>query len=226
MDKNTLCVACTHIPFEHKDYLAFCQRIYKAFNCSRVVHLGDLVDNHSISYHEHDPSGWAPADEMKEADKHLKKWFKAFPKVSLCRGNHCSLVDRKGKTVGLPKRCFRSFREMWQLPDGWVDDFSFTFDDVLYTHGTGYSGKTGHIMAAFDNRMNTVIGHIHSVSGVEYLANSKSLIFGMAVGCGVDNRKYAFAYGKGFRRKPIVSCGVVSVTKRGTNGMVFPMEMR
>jgi hypothetical protein len=162
---------------------------------------------------------------MEETDNHVQKWFDAFPEVSLCRGNHDSLVDRKGKTVGLPTRCFKSFREMWKLPKGWKDGFDFTYDSVLYTHGTGYSGRNGHIMAAFDNRMSTVTGHLHSVAGVEYLANSKSLIFGMAVGCGIDDKKYAFEYGKGFRRKPIVSCGVVSYTSKGVNATVYPMDL-
>lgn len=222
--KNVLIIGDTHEPFCIDGYLEFCKRIHDYYKCSRVVHIGDLVDNNAISYHEHDPNGWSPEDEMKQTDKSLKKWFKVFPEVYLCRGNHDRLVDRKAKTVGLPSRCFKSFREMWGLPKGWKDDFAFEFDGVLYMHGTGYSGKQGHIMAAFDNRMSTVTGHLHAVSGVEYLANSRGLIFGMGVGCGIDETKYAFEYGKGFRRKPIVSCGVVSYTNRGINATVFPMK--
>ena len=223
---NTLVIADLHCPFEHKDYLAFCKRIHKQLNCNRVVMIGDLVDNHSISYHEHDPDGWSPYHEMKETDKHLAPWFKSFPKLSLCRGNHDALVDRKGKTVGLPKRAFREFRDIWNLPDGWADDFEFVFNKVKYTHGTGYAGKYAHIQAAVDNRMSTVIGHLHSVAGVEYMANNYDLIFGMCVGCGIDKKKYAFAYGKDFRRKPVLGCGVVSYTKHGTNATFFPMEMK
>lgn len=222
--RNILVLGDTHIPFELDGYLEFCKRIGDYYKCSRVVHIGDLVDNHAISYHEHDPNGWSPEEEMRETDKILKRWFKAFPEVYLCLGNHDSLVDRKSKTVGLPRRCFKPFREMWNLPKKWKDDFAFEFDNVLYTHGTGYSGKQGHILAAFDNRMSTVTGHLHSVAGVEYLANTRGLIFGMGVGCGIDETKYAFEYGKGFRRKPIVSCGVVSYTNRGINGTVFPMK--
>jgi predicted phosphodiesterase len=223
--RNTLVIGDTHLPFERDGYLDFCRRIYKQLKCSRVIHIGDLVDNHAISYHEHDPDGWSPEEEMKETDKKLRDWFKAFPDVYLCRGNHDAMVDRKGKTVGLPKRCFRQFRDMWNLPKGWKDDFNFVFDGVLYTHGTGYTGKMGHILAAFDNRMSCVTGHLHSVAGVEYLANSESLIFGMAVGCGIDDKKYAFEYGKGFRRKPIVSAGVVSHTSKGTNATVYTMDL-
>ena len=36
-----------------------------------------------------------PKDEMEEADRHLKDWFKAFPEVFLCRGNHDNMADRK-----------------------------------------------------------------------------------------------------------------------------------
>ena len=225
MDKNILIISDTHIPFEHKDYLSFCKRIYSAFKCQRVVHIGDLVDNHAISYHEHDPDGWSPEQEMEQADKHLKPWYRAFPNVYLCRGNHDRLVDRKGKTVGLPKRCFKTFREMWKLPKGWVDDFSFTFDNVCYQH-SGSGGKYGHVTTAYNNRMSTVIGHLHSVSGVEYIANEKEVIFGMCVGCGLDRKKYAFDYGRQFLRKPILSCGLVSVTKYGTNATVIPMRMK
>lgn len=223
MKGNVLVISDTHIPFEHKHYLSFCKEIQKRVKCTEVVHIGDLVDNHSISYHEHDPDGWAPSDEMKEADKHLKKWFKAFPTLKLCRGNHDGLVDRKGKTVGLPKRCFKQFRDIWTLPKGWEDAFEFQINGVKYTHGTGYAGKFSHVQAAYDNRQSTVIGHTHSIAGVEWSANSKDIIFGMNVGCGVDRKKYAFTYGKDFRRKPILSVGVV--TDKGRYAQVIPMAI-
>ena len=226
MDKNTLIIGDLHCPFEHKNYLDFCKRILKAFKCSRTIFIGDLVDNHAISYHEHDPDGWSPEDEMLEAEKHLKPWYKTFKKAYVCIGNHDGLPDRKGKTVGLPKRCFRSFRDMWHLPDSWIDDFEFEFEGVLYKHGTGYSGKFSHINAATDARQSCVIGHTHSVLGVEYMANSKQVMFGMNVGCGIHRKSYAFSYGKGFRRKPIVGCGVISATSKGVNAQVIPMEMR
>jgi hypothetical protein len=191
--------------------------------CGNISVSGNC-DNHAISYHEHDPDGWSPGDEMNEVDKRLKLWFKAFPEVYLCRGNHDNLVDRKGKTVGLPRRCFAQFRDMWKLPNGWKDGFSFVFDDVCYMHGSS-SGKFGHIQHAIDNRMSTVIGHIHSTAGIEYLANERDVIFAMCVGCGLDRHKYAFEYGKMFRKKPIVACGVVSNTKYGSYGTVYTMPL-
>ena len=218
----TLVIADTHEPFSHDRYLDFCVETKKKYKCTKVVHIGDLVDNHAISYHEHDPNGWSPEEEMKRADRYLAKWFKAFPRLKLCRGNHDSLVDRKGKTVGLPKRCFKAYKEIWKLPKGWEDGFEFEIDGVIYKHGTGYSGKFGHIQAAIDNRQSTVIGHLHSTAGVEYIANSKQIMFGMCVGSGIDRKKYAFAYGKDSRRKPILGCGIVFDNR---NAQFVPMRM-
>ena len=226
MDYTTMVIGDTHSPFCHKDYLAFCKRIHKSFKCRRVVHIGDLVDNHSISFHTHDPDGRSPADEMEQVDVELKPWFKAFPEVYICRGNHDNLVDRKSKHVGLPSRAFKNFRDIWNLPDKWHDSFEWEFDGVLYKHGTGYSGKFGHVQAAIDARQSCVIGHLHSSAGVEYIANSKQVMFGMNVGSGIDRKSYAMAYGKDFRRKPILSCGIVSVTKHGVNAQVIPMRMK
>lgn len=216
-----LIIGDTHIPFEHPHYLQFCKKIYKKYKCTKVIHIGDLVDNHAISYHEHDPDGWSPEDEMKEADKRLRMWFKAFPEVYLCLGNHDSLVDRKGKTVGLPRRCFKPFREMWKLPNGWHDGFEWELDDVLFKHGTGFGGKLAHLTAAESARQSCVIGHLPSYAGISYSANSKDLIFGMNVGSGVDQKTYAFSYGKDFRKKPIVSCGVVI----DRIPIIIPMEL-
>jgi len=169
------------------------------------------------------PDGWSPADEMKQVDKHLRRWFKVFPQVFLCRGNHDVLVDRKSKTVGLPSRAFRPYREIWNLPKGWIDDFSFEIYGVRFQHGTGYSGDNAHLKAAYNNRQSTVIGHTHAQSAVGYIANEKECIFGMNVGCGIHRRSYTFNYGKDFKKKPIVGCGIV--TDRGKYCQIFPMDL-
>lgn len=220
---NVLVIADTHIPFEHRDYLHFCATMRDRCKCSTIVHIGDLVDNHAISYHEHDPDGWSPVEEVAEAIKRLKSWYKEFPKVKLCRGNHDNLVDRKGKTAGLPRRVFMPFRDIWELPAGWVDDFEFSIDGVRYLHGTGYSGRFMHVQAAIDSRCSTVTGHGHSNCGVDWLANEKDRVFGMGVGCGIHRKSYAYAYGKDFRRKPILACGIV--TDKGTQAQVMPMML-
>lgn len=213
----------THIPFEKKGYLEFCISIGERVKCGTFVHIGDLVDNHAISYHEHDANGLSPQDEMREADKHLKEWFKAFPSLWLCRGNHDRLVDRKCRTAGLPDRVFKDFRHIWNLPRYWVDDFSFELYGVRFTHGTGLTGENAHKTAAMQNRQSTVIGHTHSTGGIVYLVSETDRIFGMNVGCGVDRKSYAFEYGRDFTKKPVLGCGVV--TDNGKYCQFFPMEL-
>lgn len=185
--------------------------------------IGDLVDNHAISYHEHDPDGFSPKDEIIEAKKRLKGWFKAFPEVYLCLGNHDRMVDRKGRTVGLPSEVFKPFRDIWELPIGWKEDFSWEIDSVIYQHGTGLSGDNAHLKAAFNNRQSTVIGHTHHTLGGDYIANEKDRIFGVNCGCGIDRRAYAFAYGKDFVKKPLLGCAVI--TDAGRYWQCFPMEL-
>lgn len=220
---NVLVIGDTHIPFEKKHYLDFCLEIQRRCHCGTVVHIGDLCDLHSCSYHEHCPDGYSPADEMKKADKVLAKWFKAFPDVFLCRGNHDQLISRKGKTAELPSRVFKEYRDIWRLPDGWQDDFNWKIYDVVYEHGTGFSGDLAHIKAAQANRLSTVIGHTHSALAGGYLVSEKDRIFGMNVGSGLDRHAYAFDYGRDFPKKPVIGCGVT--TDRGTYWQVFPMKI-
>jgi predicted phosphodiesterase len=221
---NVLVIADTHEPFSKEGYLDFCLDIQKRCKCGTVVHIGDLVDNATLSFHHDiDPNGHSPKDEIYEARRSLRNWYRAFPKVFLCLGNHDRRVDLKGKHVGLPDDVFRPFRDIWQLPKGWKDEFTHEIDGVRYQHGTGFSGDTAHIKAAYNNRQSTVIGHTHHASAVSYIANEKECIFGMNVGSGIDRHKIAFEYGRDFNKKPIVSVGVV--TDRGRFAQVFPMPL-
>lgn len=204
-----------------KGYLDFVLDIKARVKCEKVVMIGDLVDNHAISYHEHDPNGLSPADEIKETKKRLREWYKAFPKAFLCRGNHDRMVDRKGRTAGLPDCVFKPFRQIWNLPSGWIDDFSHEIDGVIYEHGTGYCGDNAHLKAAYNNRTSTCIGHTHSQLAGGYIGNNKNAIFGMNVGCGIDPKSYAFEYGRDFKKKPLLGCGVV--TDKGKFFQVFKM---
>lgn len=153
----------------------------------------------------------------------MQVWFKAFPNVLMCLGNHDRRVDLKGKHVGLPRDVFKPFREIWNLPSGWKEDFSHEIDGVIYQHGTGFSGDSAHIKSAQANRQSTVIGHTHSVLATDYMVSEKDRIFGMNVGCGIARKTYAFSYGRDFPKKPVLGCGVV--TDKGKYCQVFPMDI-
>lgn len=219
---NIIIIGDTHLPAVKRGYLDFCVDTQKEYKCGTIVHIGDIVDNHSITYHEHDPDLWSPAGEMKRADRLLKGWFKAFPKLLLCRGNHDAMVDRKGRTVGLPKRVFLPFRDIWNLPKTWVDGFEFTLHGILFKH-SGFGGKNAHLRTAIAARQSVVMGHLHSLLGVEWSVSTKDKVFGMSVGCGIDWKHKAFLYGKDSINKPVVGCGVI--LDRGKLPFVIPMKL-
>lgn len=222
LDKNNvLIIGDTHEPFCKDGYLEHCLKVQKDYNCGTVIHIGDLVDNHAVSYHDHDPDGKSPNEEYVEALTNCKKWYNAFPEVLICIGNHDRLPFRKAYTAGLPKNWLKSYQEMFNSPKGWKWDFVHKVNGVIYQHGTGLSGEMASVNACRENRQSTVIGHLHTVSNIRFLASYKDLIFGMSVGCGIDHTKYAFAYGKENTRKPVLGCGVVIGGKLPINIPMF-----
>lgn len=207
--KNVLVIGDTHEPFCKEGYLEFCREMQEKFNCGTVIHIGDCVDNHAVSYHEKDVNGRSAGDEFNLAKEKMKRWYHTFPNVRVCIGNHDALPFRKIFTAGLPKEWLKSYEELLEAPKSWKWDFVHQHEGVIYQHGTGLSGEMASINAARENRQSTVIGHLHTVCNTRFLASYKDLIFGGSVGCGIDHNAYAFAYGRENTRKPVLACMVV-----------------
>jgi len=200
----------------HSGYISFLKKIHKKHGCTRVVHIGDLVDWSSISFHEKDPSMPSPADEFKQAQKQVRLLHKAFPKVDYMIGNHCSLPSRQASKLGLPEEVLRDFDRLWGL-EGWTIHpryHDLIIDNVVYRHGD--KGKGGQV-AAHKNAQaefsSLVQGHLHAQASVVYHANKEDCVFGMQVGCGVDHNHPAMNYGRVYAAKPILGCGVVYSSK-------------
>lgn len=205
---NVGIIGDTHFPFVHPMYLAFVSDTFAAWDVNTIVHIGDVVDGHAISFHEHDPNGKSAEDEAALACKELEAWKKAFPKALVCIGNHDERHYRQAKRTGLPARFLRGYSAVWDTPH-WRWDFAHGVDGVLYEHGTGSSGKDAALNRAVQKRRSSVIGHVHSYAGVKFHANEFDCIFGLNVGCGIDCRAYAFDYGKAFPIRPVLGCGIV-----------------
>ena len=206
---NVLVVGDLHEPFTKDGYLEFCRDIQEKYNCGSVAFIGDILDNHAVSYHEHDSEGKSAGDEYTWAISKLKRWYETFPEAVITIGNHDALPFRKIFTSGLPSYWLKSYQQLTESPEGWKWDFTHEINGVIYTHGTGMSGEMASINAARENRQSTVIGHLHTVANIKFMASYKDLIFGMTVPCGIDFSAYAFAYGKQQTRKPVIGCGVV-----------------
>ena len=205
---NTLFIGDNHALFEHRDYLDFCLDTKKKYRCRDVFHVGDFVDNHSINMHTHDPNGFSPYDEYKKTLVCLKRWYKAFPKVKLCRGNHDELNNRQALKNGIPDVFIKTYRQIWEMPKRWDYQAWYMHHETLIIHGKGGGALCPHKNLAIKNMCNIVIGHHHTVAGIEWVATPFRRVFGLSTGCGIDRKKYAFNYQRDNTQKPILGCGV------------------
>lgn len=206
----------THLPFEHPRYLEFLIDTFWEWGVKIVVHIGDLVDNHAISFHDTDPDGMSAKDEYEMVKTRLPLWGDAFPYVDWCLGNHDRLPMRRMKKAGLPAHLLA--QNYYMMPEGWKAAPGFVHDNVYYSHGIGNMGY-GQMMDS--KSMSAVIGHAHSGAGLLCKPTPTRFQFWMNVGCGIDIDAYAFEYAKDFPKRPVLACGIV---KNGI-GFLVPMDM-
>ena len=208
---RVLIVADTHCPGMRRGYIDFLKRIADDYSINRVVHIGDLVDWASISFHEKNPALSNAVKEFQTARRQVASLARAFPKADWLIGNHDALTERQAIAIGLPSQVLRDFADLWELDWKAHPRFSkLMIDRVIYSHGdSGRAGQHAAIVQAKDSFRSTVIGHFHSQAGVKWWANSEFRVFGMSVGCGIDASKLQFAYGRRIVAKPILGCGVV-----------------
>ena len=202
-ERRILIIGDLHAPFTLEGYLEHCQEVYANYNCNQVIYIGDILDNHAFSYHEPDPSGLSPGNELKLAKKFVKEWYKAFPVADVLIGNHDRMASRKAMTGGVPSAWIKSYNDVLGTPKwNWVE--TIVYDNVLYEHGEGGQAKA----KAKNNMMSSVCGHTHTEAYTMWFVGKKFRVFGMQVGCGVDSSSYAAAYARNFKKQAI-GCGVV-----------------
>ena len=200
----------THLPFEHEGYLDFCVDTFDQWDVERVIHIGDFFDNHSLSFHDSEPTLHNVLGEYESAVERAADWYEAFPDLTLILGNHDRIPARQLRKMGMEPSIFmKPLEELFEMPTGWETEDYVVIDDVLYHHGETAGGINGFRKDAEQRMMCTVTGHNHSNAGISATATDQELVWGLAVGCGVNQRSLAFAYGKHFAKKPIISCGVV-----------------
>lgn len=202
-EKRVLVIGDLHAPFIRYGYLQFCQEIYNKYQCNTVVLIGDIIDNHYSSYHESDPDGHSAGTELLKAKDEINNWYRAFPRAKVCIGNHDAIPSRKAMTSGLSASWIKTVGEVVETPN-WNYSEDFIIDGNLYCHGTGRKARN----RAKGDLISVIQGHYHSESYVEYFVGRHYKIFAMQVGCGVDDKSYAMAYGKHFNKMHI-NCGVV-----------------
>lgn len=213
-NKATLVIGDTHLPFEHPKYLGHCLRVRDRYKCEQVVHIGDLVDNYSSSHFPKDADAISATAEFEAAYDKVQLWQKKFgSRVTLIRGNHCVRPARAANRVNLLDRYLRSFSEVWGLTWTTADQLTLSFgtQEVLFIHGEGLGGGHSACLNAVQKYlMNVAFGHLHATAGVSYRMTSSKLLWGMAVGSGVDRGSLGLRYAVQSRLPQILSCGVIT----------------
>lgn len=209
-NKAILVISDQHFPFNHPDIIEFLRALKKKYKFDRIINIGDELDYHSISFHEHNPDLLSPSDELQTAINRLKPLYRLFPKMDLIESNHGSLVYRKGTMAGLPRHVFKSYREILGAPKEWKWHFDLTLkmsngQYCYFHHGKSSNGmKLSQAMG-----MCVVQGHFHEKFCVEYWGNPLGLYWSMQVGCLVEDSTLAFNYNKTNLKRPLVGCGVI-----------------
>jgi len=202
-ERRVLVVPDLHAPFVLDGFLDFCISIGKKYQCTDTVFIGDISDFHASSFHESDVDGDSAGDELSKAEIEIAKWYGAFPVAKVCIGNHDLIPLRKAQMMQVSSKWIKSLSEIFNTPN-WTYAEDFTIDGVMYTHGVGRQAS----QRAKNDMISIVQGHWHSKSYIDHFVGLSDHIWAMQVGCGVDRKSYAMAYGKHFD-KPHINCGVV-----------------
>jgi hypothetical protein len=207
--KSVLIISDTHIPYHVPELMDFLKLLKKKYKPDRVIHIGDEVDKHAMSFHDSDPDLPSAGHELKLSIPVIQELEKMFPKMDLLDSNHGSLVFRRAFKHGIPKAYIKKYNDFLEVGSGWKWHDDLVIDTPL---GKVYfcHGKSPDILKLAQSMgMSCVSGHYHSLMGVRWFGNSLGLYFGLQVGCMIDSKSLAFRYNKVQKARPIIGCSVI-----------------
>lgn len=209
-EHRILVIPDLHAPFVHRDALHFCEEIEAIHRTNQTIFLGDEIDSHAVSNYTVDADGFSAGQELDKATKCLQDWFNSFPEALVCNSNHTMRPWNKMAAMGLPKKLQPRLADVLGAPTGWKWADHHIVDDIVFEHGHSASGgKYPYATLAMANMKSTVIGHHHGSFGLYWHKTPHTAIFGMGVGCLIDETAYAFAYGRQHKRKPILGAAAI-----------------
>lgn len=227
-DDRYLFISDLQIPFHHPKALDFCLSVQREFGIpsGNIYCVGDELDLYfgGLWKKSIDASHTA-ASELQASLDELKRWYEAFPSLKIATSNHGLRWLRKAHEADIPSQLIIPYRTMIQAPDSWkwadIWDVPSRYP-IRMLHGLGYSGANGAKNCLLDHqKVNVVIGHIHSHAGINFVDTGDGLRWAMNTGCLIDRDTYAFQYAKYHRHKAIISCGVA--VDGGKTPIVIPL---
>jgi hypothetical protein len=209
-NERILVISDMHLPYEHRQAFEFLSAVQKQYKPDRVINIGDEIDGHSLSMHQHSPDLPSPIDELKAAKNGIYTLAQLFPKMDLLESNHGSLVFRRAVLAGLPRGVIKGYNQILGAPRTWKWHYQLILKmsngkDVLFTHGR----TSNHVNLSKTVSMSAVCGHYHEKFSINYWSSTRGLFWQMNVGCLIDNKSKAFDYNKQNLHVPIIGCGII-----------------
>jgi hypothetical protein len=215
----------THAPYHHPDLIEFLKSMKDRFKPTSIIHGGDEIDQHALSFHDSDPNLLSAGQELEQARMFVQELHELFPVMRICDSNHGSLHYRRAKAHGIPVEYLRTYREVL-FPDGGGEGWSW-HSVIRVDQEDGRPLQFQHqaagdlMKAAAHEGANLYVGHEHSKYGIGYGANAVSTYHSVYGGCTLDPASLAFAYGKLMISKPVLGITVVL----GGRPCLIPMQL-
>lgn len=209
VNKTVLLISDIHLPYAHPDYLKFLKAVKKKYSPQIIINTGDEVDNHAISFHDSDSSLFNADLELEKAIEGLQDLKALFPKMDLCESNHGSLVYRRLKTCGIPIRTLLPLQQLYNVTEwNWHEEILLKTKHPLDTYIC--HGKSSlYNKLAKEQGCNAIQGHFHGKFEITWAKSTTIERYNMFVGCLIDYKSRAFAYGKNHMPKPILGVGYI-----------------
>ena len=124
--KRILVISDLHIPYHHQDAFKFLKAIKKEFKPDRIGKIGDCLDFHAISMHDHKPDLPSAGTELALS----KEYTERYDKFHACH----KIIQEIGKVAGdykkitVPPLC---------MPDEFKDDDFVRAYRNYYVHKIG-----------------------------------------------------------------------------------------
>lgn len=209
-NQRILTISDLHVPYHHRDALAFLAYLKAKYKPTRIICLGDMEDKHALSYHDSDPDLASAGDELAKALPVIAELHKLFPNMDILDSNHGSLVYRKAKTHGIPKHYIKPYNDVLGVGDGWKwhNDLVIKLPDggsCYFHHGKSTRG----LILTQQMGMSSVQGHYHNSFSVEYHGTPIALNWAMQTGCLIDYKSYAFSYANVNIKRAVIGTGLI-----------------
>lgn len=205
-----LVISDMHIPYHHPDLIEFLAYLKKKYKPTRIISMGDELDKHALSFHDHDPDLPSAGDELRQSKVVIAELYQMFPKMDIIESNHGSLVWRKAKTNGIPRHYIKSYNEVLGVGPNWKWSFELTIKLPNGQNCYFHHGKSSDVIQLSQQMgMNAVQGHFHETFKVSYWRNPTGLYWGLQTGCLVDDDALAFSYNNVNIKRPIIGTALI-----------------